>query len=529
MFQLSRCFANGSVRVSTSSSILSGAGRRESRGYLNVEHLSEMGDDRPFVCTAPGCGQRFTNEDHLSVHKHKHEMTLKFGPARTDTVIIADQTPTPTRFLKNCEEVGLFNELATSFEHEFSKAHEDDQRNRRAAPLQTPSEVKVEDDVPLQVDSSSPGSPDSSSSMSDNSRDSSMRGGKEILTKLVASSTPTPTIVRPGSLPLHLSNDALNPTMPSPTSVITQTPPSNRQLGSPTSAFPLVRHLPNGQTIPLLPSPSQMTSVISLARPLNSVPYIPGIPGPPIGGASSGSSSPSGYSLHSEAKMRLKAALTHQGPGAQDGAGGGAGSNPAVPQRQEQSQQPSQNSDAPSPAQPQVSPAQPTGGRRRRASEMDPDERRERFLERNRAAASRCRQKRKVWVNSLEKKADDLVNMNVSLSNEVGLLRNEVAQLKQLLLAHKDCPVTVMQKKAAFLAAGGEETSRDTSSEPIGSPAAVIQHGPSPTASASSPVATINGLSVRAAEAVAMSVLAGMGSGQPGGVVMATQSQSAQR
>ncbi|XP_071059246.1 cyclic AMP-dependent transcription factor ATF-7b isoform X3 [Pseudochaenichthys georgianus] len=415
-----------------------------------------MGDDRPFVCTAPGCGQRFTNEDHLSVHKHKHEMTLKFGPARTDTVIIADpffadQTPTPTRFLKNCEEVGLFNELATSFEHEFSKAHEDDQRNRRAAPLQTPSEVKVEDDVPLQVDSSSPGSPDSSSSMSDNSRDSSMRGGKEILTKLVASSTPTPTIVRPGSLPLHLSNDALNPTMPSPTSVITQTPPSNRQLGSPTSAFPLVRHLSNGQTIPLLPSPSQMTSVISLARPLNSVPYIPGIPGPPVGGASSGSSSPSGYSLHSEAKMRLKAALTHQGPGAQDGAGGGAGSNPAVPQRQEQSQQPSQNSDAPSPAQPQVSPAQPTGGRRRRASEMDPDERRERFLERNRAAASRCRQKRKVWVNSLEKKADDLVNMNVSLSNEVGLLRNEVAQLKQLLLAHKDCPVTVMQKKAAFL------------------------------------------------------------------------------
>ncbi|XP_059186035.1 cyclic AMP-dependent transcription factor ATF-7b isoform X1 [Centropristis striata] len=499
-----------------------------------------MGDDRPFVCTAPGCGQRFTNEDHLSVHKHKHEMTLKFGPARTDSVIIQDQTPTPTRFLKNCEEVGLFNELATSFEHEFSKAHEDDQRTKhpvrkrmngtllvcsgyQAAPLQTPSEIKVEEERPLKVDSSSPGSPDSSSSMSDNSRDS-----REILTKPVASSAPTPTIVRPGSLPLHLSNDALHPTLPSPTSVITQAPPSNRQLSSPTSAYPLVRHLPNGQTIPLLPSP-QMTSVISLARPVNSVPNIPGIPGPPVGGASSGSSSPSGYSLHSETKMRLKAALTHQGPGAQDGSGGGAGSIPAVPQRQEQSKQPSQNSDAPSPAQPQVSPAQPTGGRRRRASEMDPDERRERFLERNRAAASRCRQKRKLWVNSLEKKADDLANMNVSLTNEVSLLRNEVAQLKQLLLAHKDCPVTVMQKKAAFLAAGGEETSRDGAGEPIGSPAAVIQHGPSPPASASSPGATINGLSVRAAEAVAMSVLAGMGSGQPGGVVMATQSQSAPR
>lgn len=80
-----------------------------------------------------------------------------------------------------------------------------------------------------------------------------------------------------------------------------------------------------------------------------------------------------------------------------------------------------------------------------------------------------------------------------------------------------------------YLAAGGEETSRDTSTEPIGSPAAVIQHGPSPPASASSPGPTINGLSVRAAEAVAMSVLAGMGSGQPGGIVMATQSQSAPR
>ncbi|XP_075880741.1 cyclic AMP-dependent transcription factor ATF-7b isoform X4 [Nelusetta ayraudi] len=492
-----------------------------------------MGDDRPFVCTAPGCGQRFTNEDHLSVHKHKHEMTLKFGPARTDSVIIADQTPTPTRFLKNCEEVGLFNELATSFEHEFCKAQEDDQRTKHSAPpLQTPSEIKVENEAPLQVDLSSPGSPESSSSMSDDSQDSRV-WSKEIIAKPVASSTPTPTIVRPGSLPLHLSNDPLHPTMPSPTSVITQAPPSNRQLSSPTSSYPLVRHLPNGQTVPLLPSPVQMTSVISLARPANSVPNIPGIPGPPVGGASSGSSSPSGYSLHSEAKLRLKAALSNQGTGTQDGPGGAAAGSPipAVPQRPEQSQQPSQNSDAPSPAQPQVSPAQPTGGRRRRATEMDPDERRQRFLERNRAAASRCRQKRKLWVNSLEKKADDLVSMNVSLSNEVTLLRSEVAQLKQLLLAHKDCPVTAMQKKAAYLAAGGgEESSRDAAAEQLGSPAAVIRHGLSPPASAASPAtavsspasaaATINGLSVRAAEAVAMSVLAGMGSGQPGGGII---------
>lgn len=32
--------------------------------------------------------------------------------------LFPDQTPTPTRFLKNCEEVGLFNELASSFEQD---------------------------------------------------------------------------------------------------------------------------------------------------------------------------------------------------------------------------------------------------------------------------------------------------------------------------------------------------------------------------------------------------------------------------
>lgn len=45
------------------------------------------------------------------------------------------------------------------------------------------------------------------------------------------------------------------------------------------------------------------------------------------------------------------------------------------------------------------------------------------------------------------------------LQNEVTLLRNEVAQLKQLLLAHKDCPVTLMQKKAALLGKYESQTS----------------------------------------------------------------------
>ncbi|XP_051282851.1 cyclic AMP-dependent transcription factor ATF-7a isoform X3 [Dicentrarchus labrax] len=476
-----------------------------------------MGDDRPFVCNAPGCGQRFTNEDHLAVHKHKHEMTLKFGPARTDSVIIADQTPTPTRFLKNCEEVGLFNELASSFEQD-----DDDKRAKNSLPapnsvaldmsLQTTSDVKVKKEAPVEVDSSPPESPESISGRSDSSRELLVRG-KDTPPR---SSAPTPTIVRPGSLPLHLGFDALQPTMPSPTSVITQAPPSNRTLGSPTSHYPMMM-LPSGQAVPVLPGPVQ--SVINLARPMCMVPNIPGIPGPPLGGSSSGSNSPSGYSMHSEAKMS---------PSGHSMGIMAMGSSPMVPQRAEQSQLLVQQPDAPSPAQPQVSPAQPTGGRRRRTVDDDPDERRQRFLERNRAAASRCRQKRKLWVSSLEKKAEELCNLNVSLSNEVSLLRNEVAHLKQLLLAHKDCPVTNLQKKTAYLAA--EESMKDTS-EPTGSPAPVIQH----SSLAPSPSAGHNGLSSRAAaEAMAMSVLAGMGQHQraesgPSHIIMASQSQSAAR
>jgi hypothetical protein len=38
----------------------------------------------------------------------------------------ADQTPTPTKFLKNCEELGLFSELSKNpFDYSFKKAMDD--------------------------------------------------------------------------------------------------------------------------------------------------------------------------------------------------------------------------------------------------------------------------------------------------------------------------------------------------------------------------------------------------------------------
>ncbi|XP_054161571.1 cyclic AMP-dependent transcription factor ATF-7-like [Oppia nitens] len=81
------------------------------------------------------------------------------------------------------------------------------------------------------------------------------------------------------------------------------------------------------------------------------------------------------------------------------------------------------------------------------APEEDPKEKKARSLERNRAAAMRCRLKRKHWIDSLEEKADEYERHNEKLNNEVVSLRREVTLLKTALLAHKDCPVTQQQQQ----------------------------------------------------------------------------------
>ncbi|XP_044073122.1 cyclic AMP-dependent transcription factor ATF-2 isoform X2 [Siniperca chuatsi] len=476
-----------------------------------------MSDDKPFQCTAPGCGQRFTNEDHLAVHKHKHEMTLKFGPARNDSVIIADQTPTPTRFLKNCEEVGLFNELASPFDHDFKKATEDDIKKLPLdlSPLATPIiRNKVEEPTAMEAHRDSP-LPHPESTTNDD---------KDL--SLQPASLPTSTIVHPASLQVpnvllatSEANVVIQQALPSPTSssVITQVPSTNRPIVPVSGTFPVLLQLPNGQTMPVaIPASITSSSVhipttIPLVRPVTVVPNVPGIPGPP---------SPQPQPVQSEAKLKLKATLSQQLPQVTNGDGGEVQSSavthtaaptspaptptptpaptavltpasaPHLPTTEEPSphslQQPA-TSTTETPASPVPPPQNPpsTGGRRRRTTSEDPDEKRRKFLERNRAAASRCRQKRKVWVQSLEKKADDLNSMNGQLQSEVTLLRNEVAQLKQLLLAHKDCPVTAMQKKSGYHISEKDESCEEMS-VPSSPQNEAIQH---------SSVSTSNGVS----------------------------------
>ncbi|KAJ1996284.1 hypothetical protein GGI25_000347 [Coemansia spiralis] len=79
--------------------------------------------------------------------------------------------------------------------------------------------------------------------------------------------------------------------------------------------------------------------------------------------------------------------------------------------------------------------------------ELTPEQkRRRRFLERNRIAASKCRQKKKMWIQELERRAEDVTMQNRSLHIAVAQLKEEVLILKNQLLAHRNCGCSAIQQ-----------------------------------------------------------------------------------
>ncbi|KAL8651459.1 MAG: hypothetical protein Q9210_003236 [Variospora velana] len=73
---------------------------------------------------------------------------------------------------------------------------------------------------------------------------------------------------------------------------------------------------------------------------------------------------------------------------------------------------------------------------------MTDEEKRKNFLERNRVAALKCRQRKKQWLANLQAKVEIFSSENDTLSAQVNQMRDEIVQLKQILLQHKDCPVS---------------------------------------------------------------------------------------
>lgn len=60
-------------------------------------------------------------------------------------------------------------------------------------------------------------------------------------------------------------------------------------------------------------------------------------------------------------------------------------------------------------------------------------------------AALKCRQRKKQWLANLQNKVEMYSSENDALTAQITQLREEVVNLKTLLLAHKDCPVTQQQ------------------------------------------------------------------------------------
>ncbi|KAL8813391.1 MAG: hypothetical protein Q9200_000289 [Gallowayella weberi] len=65
--------------------------------------------------------------------------------------------------------------------------------------------------------------------------------------------------------------------------------------------------------------------------------------------------------------------------------------------------------------------------------------RRSKFLERNRVAASKCRQKKKEWTQNLENRARDLQKENQSLRIMIDSMREEMLFIKSEMLKHTTC------------------------------------------------------------------------------------------
>ncbi|GHJ86231.1 hypothetical protein NliqN6_2633 [Naganishia liquefaciens] len=68
------------------------------------------------------------------------------------------------------------------------------------------------------------------------------------------------------------------------------------------------------------------------------------------------------------------------------------------------------------------------------------EEKRKNFLERNRQAALKCRQRKKAWLTQLQTKVDGLTEENERLKAMLTSITDEAQKLSAVLASHRDCP-----------------------------------------------------------------------------------------
>ncbi|KAK0162486.1 hypothetical protein PV327_006260 [Microctonus hyperodae] len=360
--------------------------------------------EKPFACSSPGCNMSFTNEDHLMVHKKKHDMILNLeAGGNKNGAFVADQTPTPTRFIRNCEEVGLFQDLqnVNPFEETFRRAVEsgksgslpDNELGINDDTLHTPHVfLHTEDEL------SSCSAADNEIEIIDDTlkdkNDTSKKCNKEIETIVIQDDDTS--IVPPGLM--STTNLSLNEE-----DVEIYLENQNRSIVQ-LSAVPILDKNSNKNDDNYN---NQMVELKSEIINSNTALKLKNSEAVEIKNSSS--------SRLSLAKMRLRQTLTKH-------------------DRNIKNHRVSQNSR-------NVNEKLINPAINNNVNYEDVVKKRE-ILERNRASSMRARAKRKQWVEQLEKTVEDVNAINANLQMEINSLQIEMIKLKTILMAHKDCSVT---------------------------------------------------------------------------------------
>ncbi|XP_018312970.1 cyclic AMP-dependent transcription factor ATF-2 isoform X1 [Mycetomoellerius zeteki] len=388
--------------------------------------------EKLFACSTSGCNMSFTNEDQLTVHKKKHDMMLNLNNNSKSAGFVADQTPTPTRFLKNCEEVGLFQDLqnvVNPFEETFRRAVEAGNTGTLIV-----SEVGITDDtlhtphifpyisdvLPANSQILSEDNVEVPLAEKDEEQESAIKTDECNSIKLSTNETQelmkdsTVTSAKGDTLPADII--ASNTNIPIAPKLSPTQPTSHLSING--EEVQLLLKTADGKLMQLCATPVSEPSNISNVNTEQQTVIIKTEPA--LRCAMKLESKKAVISRLSLAKMKLKQSLS----------------------KNAQNQKATEDC-----AKTDVTVAEKKEGIKKTIDQLKKKD----ILERNRASSMRARAKRKEWIQELQRTVTNVNEANTALQMEVKTLRKEVARLKALLLTHKDCPVTKAMQKGIVL------------------------------------------------------------------------------
>ncbi|XP_016842483.1 cyclic AMP-dependent transcription factor ATF-2 [Nasonia vitripennis] len=413
--------------------------------------------EKPFACTTEGCNMSFVNEDHLTVHKKKHDMMLNLGINNKSNLFIADQTPTPTRFIRNCEEVGLFQDLQheNPFDETFRRAveagkigvliaseidHNDDLHTPNVFPhimeesitaISSRNEVTRSETLKVSEDLNTPNILPHIEEASHRTSSTTVSAMNHQVTKLVTKSfTESSTIIQTVTSEeitledemkiskessINIGNESKENTAihtisdsSSDNSCATKSE-TNLPIGG--AEMQLLLKTQDGKVLRFLAAPIIETHVDS-SNPHDKEDCTGKVKAKANDCDKSASKIIQSQKL-SAAKLKLKQALTKNG---------------AVPETKIIRNNQYENRNIKS------------SNEQSNSNTRNP--KKQAILERNRASSMRSRAKRKAWIQELQHSLKMSNETNANLQDQVKSLQAQVAKLKTLLLAHKECPVT---------------------------------------------------------------------------------------